>query len=180
VLRQCCVLRVSPSGWLEKSELLIQCARPSCLQTRRFVSTSNKHLTSYGWDEQRNECRSSRKVSTVVFNIKFHDNLFITVTFFFHTHMPRFNHHRSFSFLKVIMKKPHLPLETPLGCLAIGGLPPTKCFSAVRADLCLWHKQACVWRTKYCAACSLLCVWTFPIISFQQFFGQTVIIILVP
>jgi len=54
--------------------------------------------------------------------------------------MPHFNHYHPHSFLEVILRKPHLLLETPFGCLAIGRLLPTKCFSAGRADLCLWHK----------------------------------------
>jgi hypothetical protein len=39
------------------------------------------------------------------------------------------------SFLEVIQKKLHLLLQTPFGCLTIGGLPPMQCFSVVRAEL---------------------------------------------
>ena len=90
------------------------------METVRFVSTSDKCLTSYVRDEQRNGCRwSSCEMSNLVFNIKFHDNPFRGIRVILFIRTPHF------SFLKVILKKSHLLLESPCGCLATGGLPPT-------------------------------------------------------
>jgi hypothetical protein len=89
-------------------------------KTTRFVSISDKYLTTYGLDEQRNARRSSCEMPTFVFNNKFHDNPFCGIRVLLFTHLPHFHHHNSLSFLKVILKTRRLLLETPFSCLANG------------------------------------------------------------
>ena len=65
--------------------------RIKCMETVRFVFTSDKYLASYDRDEQRIASRSSYEISTFVFNIRFHDNPFRGIGVLLFTHMPRFN-----------------------------------------------------------------------------------------
>lgn len=52
------------------------------------------------------------------------------LVYFLFIYVPHFNHHNSLPFLKVILKKLHLLLNIPFGCLATG-LHSVSCFPVV-------------------------------------------------
>lgn len=91
-------------------------------------SNSDKYVTICGRHEHRNACRSSYEIPALAFLIIIWDNPFRGIRLLQFTHMYHFNDN-SPPFLKMILQKPHLLLETPFlnfsGSLSTGRLPPT-------------------------------------------------------
>jgi hypothetical protein len=91
-------------------------------------SNSDKYVTICGRHEHRNACRSSYEMSVLTFLIILWDNPCRGIRLLQITHIYHFNDN-SPPFLKMILQKLHLLLETPLlnfcGSLSTGRLPPT-------------------------------------------------------
>ena len=88
-------------------------------------SNCDKYVTVCGRHEHRNACRSSYEIA---FLIILWDNPFRGIRLLQFTHVYHFNDN-SPPFLKMILQKPHLLLETPFlnffGSLSTSRLPPT-------------------------------------------------------
>ena len=91
-------------------------------------SNSDKYVTICGRHEHRNACRSSYEIPALALLIILWDNPFRGIRLLQFTRMYHFSDN-SPHFLKIILQKPHLLLETPFlnfsGSLPTGRLPPT-------------------------------------------------------
>jgi len=123
------------------TELMCSCRRFECLHCFRVYikvdseygdsmlrSNSDKYVTICGRHEHRNACRSSYEIPALTFLIILSDNPFRGIRLLQFTDMYNFNDN-SPPFLKMILQKPHLLLETPFlnfsGSLSTGRLSPT-------------------------------------------------------
>jgi len=128
---------------------------------RQYVSfsTSDKYLTRYGRNEQRNACGSSCEITTFVFNTKFHGNSLRGINFLILTHMRHFNHNNSLYFRMWFWWNSICSSKCDL--LSFFWLPGhwwTNSYATLfcgQSGACPWHHKVSAWWTTYFAACSL-------------------------